>query len=207
MYHPISLRIEPFRNFEAELGRIIYGRKVFDPGSGHKGNKIKFWKHAIFANWTIWSQKNLNFFSLGDRRLCHRSDLRVRISPDIEKKYTFSFLLIKNERNLFCTTLSFINFYFDLFPWIFCQNRLYPGKSGCISLYPLLSWNFMIDPMTSFCEKLWKDEWTNGHQTPETFYPTLCYTLLHLLWNPGSCLLRVEILKREISHSKIGQNF
>ena len=95
-----------------------------EPGSGHKGkNFSNFWKHVFFRELDhLESFGEKNFFSWtfsqGDTRSCHRSHLRARISPEVEKESMSGFLLLltkfvlhfltKNYRNLYCTFWDFL---------------------------------------------------------------------------------------------------
>ena len=100
--NPITVRIiEPFRTFKhlSEKFSLMLSQ----------GQVIQ----TIFIFWFILKigpfrnhfPKNTIFLP-GHTRSCHRSDLRARLSLEVEKEYMFSFLLLflaKNEQNLCCT--------------------------------------------------------------------------------------------------------
>ena len=164
------MRIEPFRNFEAELGRIISGRKIVVPGSGHKGNKIKFLETCYFCELDHFGVKKISIFF---RRVT--CDWTTGAVYELE----YLWMLKINTRSVFfccsvwlfrtywpkmkkiCIVLpgiSFIYILFDRFSWISAER----DASVCAHFVLKLHANFRKDPMTCFWEKLRTDKWTNG---------------------------------------------
>ena len=108
---------------------------------GHKGKFFKFLEAYYFYELdNLESFAKIFFFNLfspGDTRSCHRCT-----SPEVEKEYTFGFLLLfsmvilyfltKNERYLYCPSRDILkHYFFDRFSWLFYQTKIFRPSSVC----------------------------------------------------------------------------
>ena len=144
---------EPHETVFVRAYNTGHGRKLSENARVKCGGIISIPNNSLLA------------FSPGDTRSCHRSDLQARISPKVEKKYTFCFLLLFRKFVLHFLTKMCIVFpemfsktlYFDRFSCIFRRTRFsaeqdFSRKIWLHQFEPIiilkLHAEFQKDPMT-----------------------------------------------------------